>query len=210
MERWQKDQQMNTNDVKIKPREGLREPNFRKYEDYIARACKGSVVISPVGMKASTFVVMVREAIRGFKLYNYYSNKIPVNYELRRLQVFETEDDKVLIKNEHEDKLGMKQFNEKLEDYPATIVDGKVVGVPGRFTKPTEFVFIDYNSPEEFDKLIKQVQGKELDTITKFFLVRTKNEQEMQEIRSKIESYPRKHIPEVSLVYTGSGHWHIE
>jgi len=205
---------MNETEIKIKPRESLREPNFRRHEQKIARACKGSFLIDPKTenppCKASSLSVSIREAMRGFRLYNYYSNLIPVNYPMKNIQLFETEDEKVYMRNETEDKLGMAAFNKKVdEDYPVIMENGKVTSVPGRKTKPRDFIYKDY-SPESFNQLVESIRAG-LDTRTDLYIVQTANKEEMQQIQDLIDSNPRKRIPGVELVkLTAYNAWMIE
>lgn len=68
------------------PRFDLREEAFSRYELYIAKACLGEYVVDPSQLprpvKPMTFIARFKDAIRGYKLYNYKSSAIPRNHSL--------------------------------------------------------------------------------------------------------------------------------
>jgi hypothetical protein len=119
---------MNEN-IAVKVRESLREPAFRRYEDWIGQATKGSVIIDTIALipsvKASSFKVGIREAMRGFRLYNYKSDKIPFNYNLKQIVIQELEDGRVRLYNEQADRINSAQA--KLEQKSVIVdIDGNV------------------------------------------------------------------------------------
>lgn len=89
------------------PRRDLREPAFRKYELYIARACSQSIIIDPqaeLTFTPSTFIARFRDAILAKKRYNYPSSLIPPSFDISKLEAAEIPNGRVLIKNKTEDK----------------------------------------------------------------------------------------------------------
>lgn len=87
------------------PRADLREPAFRKYEAFIAAACKGSIVLNPLeGQTSTTFQARIRDAILGYKRYKYVSKLIPINYPLHQLKVIPLNNGQVRINNFMQDQ----------------------------------------------------------------------------------------------------------
>lgn len=93
----------------LAPRFDLREPAFRKYEQYIADACNnGTFTITPrlpdkggnlKLVKAKTFISRFSDAKLAFVKYGYQSELIPVNYDLSVIKAKELEDGRVVIIN---------------------------------------------------------------------------------------------------------------
>lgn len=107
----------------------MRESAFRKYEEWIAQATKGSVIIDPMTLsrpvKASSFKVALREAIRAAKLFKYNSIKIPVDFDYGRLKVQELSDGRVRIFNEYQDR--KNHLQSKVEEKSVIVdLDGNV------------------------------------------------------------------------------------
>lgn len=105
-----------------------KEKNFRKWESFIGAACKGSVMIDPSelvpSMKTASVMVSVRGAIRGYKLFRYTSDKIPVGYELARIKVKEGMNGFVVLSNDFEDQKKRREKESKvIENYMTLIVD---------------------------------------------------------------------------------------
>lgn len=95
---------MNNNPL---PRRDLREPAFRKYEPFIAKACSQSYYLTPksdpsIKCSSATFAARFRDAILAKKRYNYHSNLIPSTFDLSKIEVFEFLDGRVLIQNKTE------------------------------------------------------------------------------------------------------------
>lgn len=105
-------------EVEVKVRDSLTEKAFRKYEEWIAGAVKGSIFADPAklpnAMKQSSFAVGLREAIRGVKKYNYNSKGIPVGFDLNKLKVLELADGRVMIQNAYEDRMGREKAKEDI------------------------------------------------------------------------------------------------
>lgn len=117
-------------EIKVKVRDSLTEKAFRKYEEWIAGAVKGSIFVDPAklpnAMKQSSFAVGLREAIRGVKQFNYNSKGVPVGFDYNRLKVLELEDGRVMVQNAYEDRMG----REKAKQDPMTLhvdVNGNIV-----------------------------------------------------------------------------------
>lgn len=87
----------------ILPRYDLREPAFRRYEPFIARALvNGRLLVNPIAefdLKPSTFKARFRDAVRAYRLYKYKSTQIPANVPYD-LSVNETANGLILIVNE--------------------------------------------------------------------------------------------------------------
>jgi hypothetical protein len=81
------------------PRTDLREPAFRRYEQHIAAALKGSTIIDPAPLKAVTFCARFKDACLGFEKYGYASDVIPTGAWLRVIKPLELPDGKVLLQN---------------------------------------------------------------------------------------------------------------
>lgn len=95
-------------------RHDLREPAFRKYEQYIADACNtGSFTLTPLlpdksgklkPVKADTFVTRFSDAILAYRRYSYPSSLIPPNYDLSYIKARALANGKVLISNRLKDQ----------------------------------------------------------------------------------------------------------
>lgn len=90
------------------PRWELREPQCRRFESIIASAAKfGSITVDPgqsrnlpgarKGMNSRTFCCRLKDAILGFRKYNYPSSEIPSSFDLRDLVVSELKSGKVQV-----------------------------------------------------------------------------------------------------------------
>lgn len=96
-------------EVQVKPRYSMSEEAFRKYEEIIGYATKGTYDVDPLHLpkplKQSTLAVNIREAIRGWKKFGYVSKVIPIGYEMGRIKVLELTNGKVRLQNEYADKV---------------------------------------------------------------------------------------------------------
>lgn len=90
--------------VETKPRYDLREPAFRRYEPYIAKALLGSYILNPMaelGLTPTTFVARFRDAILAKKRFGYRSFSVNCEpEELDAIRATESVDGNVIIKNE--------------------------------------------------------------------------------------------------------------
>lgn len=92
-------------------RTDLREPAFRKYEAFIAAACKGSVTLNPLnGQSTTTFQARLRDAILGYTRYKYVSKLIPINYPMHQLKVIPLNSGQVRISNFIQDEMNAGAF----------------------------------------------------------------------------------------------------
>jgi len=85
----------------ILPRLELREPAFRKYEYFLAKAVQGSYRISAEEVRAMgttkpmnnrTFKLRITDAKTAFERFGYKSKRIPPGYPMRNVKFYETED----------------------------------------------------------------------------------------------------------------------
>lgn len=84
------------------PRFDLREPAFRRYERYIALACKGNLIVDPkaeLGVSSLTFCARFSDAILAKRRYKYSSAIIPDAFDLTLLRAVELDDGRVLLRN---------------------------------------------------------------------------------------------------------------
>ncbi len=151
--------------LKFKPRAGLGEMAFRKYEKIIADACKGSFEIDPITcnppLKASSFAVGLRDALKGFKTYDYASTMIPPAYEVNRIKVRELEDGTVAILNDYADKMELKNDRlAKISDEVSVLIDSEGNYIKG-FGSQKDICtqFIDYKYPDQLDEIM-EMAGK--------------------------------------------------
>lgn len=118
-------------DIKFKKRPTLGEACFRKYERDIADATKGTIVVDPMErkppMKASSYAVQIRDALKSFATEHWASTLVPPLYEVERIKVRITEDDRVALVNEYEDRMGTKDKDNKPKTSIIVGVDGTIV-----------------------------------------------------------------------------------
>lgn len=112
-----------TNLIPVLPRKSLREKHFRRFEKYLARACYGTVVVNLSEMEgrkmnAKTFITNLLEARLGYTKYGYKSDLIPADYDLTKIKSFETEDGKVLLRNDKADEAKVEVMSFKNESTP--------------------------------------------------------------------------------------------
>ena len=84
------------------PRHDLREPAFRKYEPLLALAIKQTVIIHAdrfPGMRASSIVCRLRDAIVAKKRYSYTSDSIPHDYNWSNIRIRELTNQRVILSN---------------------------------------------------------------------------------------------------------------
>ena len=129
------------NQVEEKARYSQSEESFRRYESYIGQATKGSLEINPKllpkAMKQSSLAVGIREAIGGYKKYNYWSKVIPQRYEMRRIRVVELTNGNVMLKNEYEDETARMTNAEEIKTL-AVNVNGKIMAMNQQTPIPEE------------------------------------------------------------------------
>lgn len=119
----------------------MSEEAFRKYEEIIGYATKGTYDVDPLHLpkplKQSTLAVNIREAIRGWKKFGYVSKVIPIGYEMGRIKVLELTNGKVRLQNEYADKV---MHVEKRVEKKSIIVDseGAIVQLNQRVEVPQE------------------------------------------------------------------------
>lgn len=91
--------------AKADVRDDCSERAFRRYEEFIARACKGSYELNLENDARSTrtFKIRMQDAIRGYNRYHYKSTMIPPGYDLSRIKIVTTRDGYVCISNPHAD-----------------------------------------------------------------------------------------------------------
>ena len=120
------------------PRQGLREASFRKYEKFIEGATRGSYKVDPLSTsgprKVSSFMVGLRDAIRGWKRFGYHTDKWPADYDVGRIKVCEGKDGMVIVENEYEDaqKKRQEQVEKMKKVIPYTVLgveEPKVVNI---------------------------------------------------------------------------------
>lgn len=106
---------MNENEIefyknaKPLPRYDLREPAFRRYERYIARACEQDMLVIDVSkdrvtageriITARSFCLRFRDAVMGYLRYHYKSDMIPPGYPVNLLKCMEVGQFHVRIEN---------------------------------------------------------------------------------------------------------------
>lgn len=124
-----------------KPRYSQSEESFRRYESYIGQATKGSLEINPKllprAMKQSSLAVGIREAIGGYRKYNYWSKVIPQRYEMRRIRVVELTNGNVLLKNEYEEETARMTRVEEIKTL-AVDVNGRIMAMNQKTEIPEE------------------------------------------------------------------------
>ena len=90
----------------IDPRIGLTEKEFRKYEEWIAKACYGTVIIekNELKVKASTFVNRFNDARRGYLRFKYKSTIIPDFYDVKKIKAATLHGVQVILINKEADE----------------------------------------------------------------------------------------------------------
>lgn len=144
----------------ILPRFDLREPAFRRYESFIAKACKGSYELRPTEFdeprSARTFCMRFRDAVLAFKRYGYFSDAIPKGYNIDNIRALETTRGTVLLENLAADSVKATSFGELafsdmprilsalkvFDDFPFDPSRPKLIPRPDRFN-------VSFSTPEE-------------------------------------------------------------
>ncbi len=194
-------------DIKFKKRASLNEANFRRFENDIANACKGTIIIDPMKrippLKATSYSVQIRDAMKSFNTEHWGSTIITPCYEMNRIKVRITEDDKVALVNEYEDRMGTAKKNA----LPKTsiIVGPNGVIVKGFQKDPVlpEKTFI-YQWPEEKEKAIGMcISTHEADSdwpgSATVHLIKCENESEWDAIKNLEKTYRTLTIEEVGV-----------
>ena len=135
-------------ELKFKKRASLGEKCFRRYEQDIGQATKGTFVVDPMAlvppMKASSYAVQIRDAMKSFTTEHWHSLVVPAMYEMSRIKVRVTEDDRVALVNEFEDRMKKK----KSDDAPLTSI---IVDENGNITRGFQK---DHITPEKTFKYL--------------------------------------------------------
>lgn len=184
-----------SDEVQPKPRQGMGEAAFRRYEVYIGQATKGSVTIKPWTLippvKASSFVVGVRDAIRGYKIYGYNSKEIPLGYPIERLKVREMMDDSVKIENTYEDRVNKTR---KAETDKSLLLDENGTIIYNSFAKNfpiREEVRIRFDETDKLVDICTRMQAKKFGEFDYGIavLIETSDEQDDEAIRDVKKTY---------------------
>lgn len=138
-------------------RDTQQEPHFRKFESWIARACKGTIVIDPLtdfpgsrAMRTSTLKFYLREALLSYRRNKWPSSVIPIGYDMEKLQVAATKNEQVVIENRYQDRLNKQEQDEA----SVTIRDGHPVYWKAK-QKPEKWMVYGIDCNEEiFAKLL--------------------------------------------------------
>lgn len=167
---------------RVLPRIDLREEAFRRFENTIANACKGSFVVKPrveFGISPRTFLIRFTDAKRGYKLYGYYSDLIPANYELDRIKTVELDNDEVWIMNKFEDQQRARRMVKK----SAWKEEGKWKANQ----KEQPGSVLEFQTIDEARETITKLANREVNGITTLVVVKESPEQEMKEVDLKWE-----------------------
>lgn len=174
-------------------RAGLREANFRKFESFIEAATKGSYKIDPLKTerlcRASTFIVGMRDALRGWKLYGYATTKWPYDYDVKRICVCEGKEGMVVVENEYEDaQKKRKEYMEKMASQTTvTMLGDKVINIAMKnhiFTSQNMMYFEqDKNQVlEAFEQCALKEDSKK-DGRMNLYVVKCDNEEQVAKLR---------------------------
>lgn len=89
--------------IEVMPRYDLREPAFRRYEPYIAKALQGSYLLNPMaelGVSPATFIARFRDAILAKQRFGYKSISVSCDaLELNVIRAYQTPDGNVTVEN---------------------------------------------------------------------------------------------------------------
>jgi hypothetical protein len=190
----------------------LRETAFRRYEGFISAATKGSHQINPLEgkfpCKASSFIVGMREAIRGWKMFKYPTNMWPEDYEMRRIKLSEGENGMVLVENEYEDAQSKKRDALKNASETTVTVDmnGNIAGQRQKEKFLAEFRF-DFSDAIKLQEMFAYLADKEKcirSPWTHFYGVKTSSPEEVEALKQYIKSH--NHIDAEELQH---GWWRI-
>lgn len=143
--------------MKVLPRKECRLEAFIRYEDTIAMMCVGSCVIDPVRVtggttKAGTLIARLRDAMRGKRLFNYPSKKVPFGYDFHRIKMLETECGKIQALNT------MQDLENKKEPDPVELVKN----ASGEWALPPEEIAKEKEKSQGYKKEIHVGPDKEL------------------------------------------------
>ena len=148
---------------------------FRRYEKWIARATKGSYVMSVEeldGTKGSSWAVGFNEARRGFLKFHYKSFEVPVGYDLSKIKVKVGVDGRVLVENRWEDEREKAAVAEKSNSM-SVVVDSNGVVVHWNSKDKPEVVYVP---EEQVEACIYSFQQGEVDGFKNCFLVKVSEE----------------------------------
>ena len=179
----------------VKPRQGLGETAFRRYEKWIGQATKGSVTIKPWELippvKSSSFVVGVRDAIRGYKINGWSSKEIPLGFAIERLKVKELVNDSVLIENTYADRVNKSR---KIETEKSLLLDESGAIIYNAFAKANPIrqeIRINFDEADKLVEVCTRLQAKKLGEFDYGIavLVETNGEQDDEAIREVKKTY---------------------
>ncbi len=189
-----------TPDIKAEeaaPREEMKEKNFRKWEQLIGAACKGSVMIDPAelipSLKPASVLVGVRGAIRGHKMFHYKTEVIPVGYDLGRIKVKQRRDGRVMLCNDYEDSQAKRKAEAaKVEDLTLVLLhqDGSIARVNQKDP------ILEHHKcfwPADRDKIIVLMRRMVTEPYEKWgatmlFIVKVEKQAQVTELRALAES----------------------
>ena len=182
-------------EIKVKPRQGLSEAAFRRYERWIGQATKGSVMIKPWELippvKASSFVVGIRDAIRSYKINGWSSREIPLGFAIERLKVKELTNDCVLIENTYADRVNQTR---KAETEQSLLLDENGIIVYNAYAKANPIrqeIRINFEDADKLVEVCTQMQAKKTGEFDYGIavIVETNGEQEDEAIREVGKTY---------------------
>lgn len=149
-------------------RKDLREPAFRRYEPFIARAAKESFIIerdAMLGLSQATFTARFRDALLAFDKYHYASTVIPVDFHIRDVIALPLADGRVQIRNTHADRLRDDTMVRQLAFAPASIVALMQRVAVKQVPSP---VVLSYEDDRERDSVLRTAdEHKEIDCMVR-------------------------------------------
>jgi len=188
-------------EVEVKPRYSMSEEAFRKYEEYIGIATKGSFEVNPLSLpkplKQSTLAVNLREAIRGLKKYGYRSKVVPIGYELGRIRVLELTNGNVWLRNEYADQMGKV---EKRLELKSIVVDanGAIVKLNQKVEIPEEQRrWMRELEVMEVQKWCEELKANPMWRINTAWLIKATVEEDVEFLREIRKSYEGVDVEEL-------------
>lgn len=179
-------------------RHSLSEKAFRRFEDYIAAATKGSYIIDPLekeNIRASSFLTGIREAVLGWKTYHYPTKKWGIDCDLDRITFRLGEDEKVIAENKWADRLNKKREQEM----SVVVANDKLVWQQQKEAFQTE-VRLGFDRKEELLKTLEQIdKGQEPNPWKNLVLVKAANADEdeaMENIKKDFSNLESERLQE--------------
>lgn len=182
-------------EVQVKPRYSMSEEAFRKYEEIIGYATKGTYDVDPLHLpkplKQSTLAVNIREAIRGWKKFGFVSKVIPIGYEMGRIKVLELTNGKVRLQNEYADRVNQTR---KAETEQSLLLDENGIIVYNAYAKANPIrqeIRINFEDADKLVEVCTQMQAKKTGEFDYGIavIVETNGEQEDEAIREVGKTY---------------------